>query len=121
VRNPTTSKPKLQGWLKSTEDAEALRRYFAMAKAAGRTSARGVGGWVAEWVATAAAAAAQGRFRAPIADDAEYRAALEQVTSVHAITDHEELKRRLVVLTARSLRAGIDPFQESGLSRVSSG
>jgi hypothetical protein len=103
-------KPKLQGWYKTPRDAAAVRDAFERARGAGRTFARAPGGWVTEWVVAASQAAARGHFPAPGSEDEEYRAALAFVGHQYAMEDPEELKRRLVVLTARSLRNGRDPF-----------
>ena len=103
-------KPKLQGWYKAPKDAAAVKDAFERAKAAGRTFARAPGGWVTEWVVPAAQAAARGHFPAPGPEDEEYRQALLVVGQHYAMEDAEEIKRRLVVLAARSLRTGRDPF-----------
>ena len=103
-------KPKLQAWFKSRADAEALRAHFQAAKAAGRTFARAPGGWVTEWVVPAASAAARGQFPGMAPENEEYRQALALVADAYVVSDMDELERRLVVLTARALRAGRDPF-----------
>ena len=103
-------RPKLQAWFKSKTDAETLRQHFERARSAGRTFARAPGGWVTEWLIPAAAAASRGYFPAPGPEDDEFLAALQVVRDRYAFTDAEEAKRRLVVLTARALRNGRDPF-----------
>jgi hypothetical protein len=103
-------RPKLQAWYKSKADADTLRQHFERARLAGRTFARAPGGWVTEWLIPAASAASRGFFPAPGPEDDEFARALEVVRERYAFADAEEAKRRLIVLTARSLASGRDPF-----------
>jgi hypothetical protein len=103
-------RPKLQAWFKSRADSEALRRHFEHARSSGRTRARAPGGWVVEWLISAAAAAARGQFPAQAQESDDYRAALEVVAQRYGLSDQEEAKRLVVSLTARALRSGRDPF-----------
>lgn len=103
-------RPKLQAWFKSKEDAEALRLHFEHARAGGLTRARAPGGWVAEWIVGAAAGVSRGEPGAPPREREDAGEALDMLARRYGVTDAEEMKRLLVTLTARALRAGRDPF-----------